>query len=462
MAYPVKGSERTGRTVNQQHSVVRAISRLSKRLGVFAAAAALSAGAVSVRADDLLFDWRLTTGAPPVAGYAPAPFVSNANAGTAGLNAQIAANKAAYPGRVAVKVIEPLANIPSVFNATNGINFGFYDLEGPSAAQFPSQAAAVKAASPTTYVGNFRMFPGSGDTSGPTAGPTFQDYLASGANMANEDLYPGSPYYKNPAAIPGGTSTSPNIRSTLFTLPIKRATFVTANLPTGNVHIPYVNRFNNWGNTALDTDGNAANGYQFVQTAADPTTGQLISRGDFKAMVAHYRLRGVNGVHLLDGGVQGYTQAQFEQDAKDGFKLPQIDAIFNGAGARLASLDTVGRVDGVVKDIEQSGVVVSGVYSLTQNKLALLVSNLDGLSHNIDLQQKIGGKTIPGSYAVAAGQHRLLEFTGAGTQWSLLASTPLFTSAAETDRTGVGVPEPMALGTLSIFAAGLLLRRRRK
>jgi len=115
-------------------------------------------------------------------------------------------------------------------------------------------------------------------------------------NMANEDLYPGQATYKNPPGTPGGTSTSPNIRSSLFVQPIDRASFVTLNLPTGNKHVPYVNRFNNSGNIALDSDGNPSNGYRFD----NPTGTQMLSRGDFSALVAHYRARGVDGVHLLD------------------------------------------------------------------------------------------------------------------------------------------------------------------
>src|SRR5439155_1314473 len=171
-----------------------------------------------------------------------------------------------------------------------------------------------------TFVGNFRLFPGTGDTSGPGgAGSSLAEYVSGGAggvNMANEDLYPGSPFYKNPGQVAGGTSTAPNIRSALFTLPIERVSYVTANLPAGHQHIPYVNRFDSWGNTGLN-NGTAvpAPGQPtqpaFYADAAHGTSGQLLSRGDFSALIAHYRMRGVNGVHLLDGGVVGYTQAQF-------------------------------------------------------------------------------------------------------------------------------------------------------
>jgi len=107
-------------------------------------------------------------------------------------------------------------------------------------------------------------------------------------------------------------------------------------------------------------------------------------------------------------------------------------------------------------------VVYSGVYSLTQGsgKLALLVSNLDDGTHTLEIPQAIGGKFVPGSVSIAGGQHKLLEFTGAGTQWQLNAGSniPVFT---DSDRTGVGVPEPVAMGGAAIFGLTMLFRRRR-
>jgi len=440
------------------------VEKFTKSVGILAAAAAFVGIGSSAKADDLLYDWRAVNAATtPVAGFVPAPFVTAGTGATA--VPVLTQTQATFPGKVALKGVgTPMtpADIGLLFNNPNfTVNYAFLDYEGVGGQAQATTVANLIHAQPkgtSTFVGNFRMFPGSGDTSGVGAGPSVSDYLGSGLNMANEDLYPGSPTYKNPAQVAGGTSTSPNIRSALFTLPIERVSFVTANLPAGHKHIPYVNRFNNWGNNALDSDGNPANGYQFN----NPTGTQLLSRGDFSALVAHYRLRGVDGVHLLDGGVVNYTQQQFEQDAKDGFKLPAIDAIFAGGGARVATLDTLSRVDGSIKDNEQTGVVYSGVYSLSQagglGKLALLVSNLDEVSHSLDIPQKIGGKNVVGAIPILAGQHKLLEFTGAGTQWQLTNTSIVFTDA---DRSGVGVPEPVAMGGASIFALTMLFRRRR-
>jgi len=462
---------KTGLFVHVATNSERAVRKFNTKIGVLAAAAAFGLGLAGTAQaqNDLLYDWQAVNAAStPVASFTPAPFVTNASAAT--VAGQLPTFQASYPGKVAVKITEPLtpANIALLFNNPNfTINNAFYDIEGPGAIpSAQSQAVAIHAIpnSAGTRVGNFNLYPGSGDSTGPAAGPSYFDYTGTpgGVNMANEGLYPGAPGFKNPSGV-GGTSSSPNVRSTLFTLPILRASYVSAQLPSTSIHLPFVNRFNNWGNNALDTDGNPANGYAFVQNAANPSQGQLLSRGDFSAMVAHLRARGINGLHLLDGGVVGYTQAHFESDAQAGFKLPAFDAIFNGGGAKLATLDTVGKVDGVVKNTETSGVIFSGVYSLTQaggaGKLALLVSNLDDASHTLSIDQKVGGKTIPGSISILAGQHKLLDFTGAGTQWSLQnpGGTLVFT---DDNRNGVGVPEPVTMGGVALFALGMLGRRR--
>lgn len=456
----------------------RAVRKITKRIGILAAAAAFIGVGSAARADDLLYDWRAVNAAStPVSGYIPAPFLEPGNPDKTAANAVpvLQSSQASFPGKVAIKLVgTPIGagDAATIFGNPNyTVNYAFLDYEGVNGnANAAAAATLIHAQSngASTLVGNFRMFPGSGDTSGVGTGPSLSQYLSSNMHIASEDLYPGAPSYKASPAFPGGTSASPNIRTALFALPISRLSYVTSQLPVGDKHIPYIDRFNNsggsYGSASLVQNGTLNGQPAFFADAAHGTTGQLLSRGDLSALVAHYRLRGADGYHLLDGGVVGYTQAQFEQDAKDGWSLPAIANIFNGGGARIATLDTVARVDGVLKSSESSGVVYSGVYSLTQagglGKLALLVSNMDEIAHTIDFQQKIGGKNIPGSISILAGQHKLLDFTGAGTQWALQnpGGTAVF---VDNNRDGVGVPEPVAMGGVSVFALTMLFRRRR-
>jgi hypothetical protein len=271
-------------------------------------------------------------------------------------------------------------------------------------------------------------------------------------NMASENLYPGSPSFRSPAS---GNSTAPNIRSALFTLPVVRLSQVTASMPAGQAHVPYVDRFNNWQNTALDTDGDSSNGSRFV------TQNQLLSRGDFQAQILHYRLRGATSVHGLQGGVEGYTPEQFKSDINTGWNsVAAVNDIFSDPNARLATLDTQGKADGVLQPLENVGVVFSGVYSSAMGKLVLLLSNLDEQSHTISIPSKLGGKSVAGDYAIDAGTHEILQFNAAGTNWSFVGSSLVF---ADDNRGGVGVPEPTMIGSLAlVMLVGVAGRRRRR
>lgn len=443
------------------------MSNGSKNLKLAAMGIASALLLVSVASADTLFSWQrhgaeVTTNPGGVAGYTPAPLLDNSNAGIVGAN---------MAGRNPKAVVTGYDLLPSTITTIYGsqnVKYTFGDFEGPgTVARTTNLVSQIKASAGTgasvlantSYIGNFDVTPLSVDPTRVNFNPgyTFTDYTNAGVNMANTVLYPGGNTFRSPLLGGANGSSAPNLRSSLFTLPITRATLVSANMPLGNKHIPYVARFNNFGSTWLDSDGNSANGFRFD----NPTGNQMLSRGDFKAMIAHYRLRGVDGVHLLDPGVEGYTQAQAEQDVAAGWNLPQINAIFNGANPRLATLDTVIRTDGTLKGLEDAGVVASGVYSLTQNKLALLISNLDELSHSVSFSAKTGGKNLPGSYFLAAGQHKLLEFTGSGTQWVLSSSTILFSNVTDSDRSGVGVPEPTMLGGVALMAVFGLSRRRR-
>jgi hypothetical protein len=386
-------------------------------------------------------------------GLTPGAFLTDANVG---------AVDAFLAGR-SVKVVKIAQDVsPATIAAIYGkykIDYTFADFEGPGAVdRTRTLVSRIKASAGTgaavvanqAFIGNYHFYPTVVERTAPGLPTTYANYFATGLNMATADLYPGSPSFRNPAS---NDSTAPNIRSALFTLPIERLTLTTLTLPAGHAHVPFVNRFNNWGNAALDTDKNPANGYQFV------TTNQLPSRGDFKAQVLHYRLRGADGVQGLDGGVVGYTQQQFQADIAAGWNgTAEVREVLSDPNARPATLDTQVKSDGVLKSLEDAGVVVSGAYSELKGKLVLLVSNMDGSAHRVGAASRIGGKTVSGEFLVAAGGHQILEFGADGTRWNLVESHVVF---ADANRAGTGVPEP-GTGAIVAGAAVVMLRRRRR
>ena len=456
------------------------------RKGLQAVVLAVGGLFASAAGADQLFDFThdpidpVLSNPPLEAGFTPAPFLNNTN------QAAVGTYLAGQPVKAVKISVAPVVSGTLYSNPNTRPKYSFLDFEGPNPhplvlqqSQFINAQTGGGVTANQNFVGEFNYYPVPNDPTRPTVVTTvagsFQfphsasNYYTAGLNMANEALYPGAPDLRNRAA---GNSTAPNIRSGFMTLPITRLSLTTSNLPSGHKHIPYITRFNNYGNGAFDSDGNPANGFVWNNTIPAGQTndkGQLLSRGDFQALVAHYRMRGADGVHLLDGGVVGYTRPQFEQDARAGWNLEgavfdNARSIFTGGGTRLATLDTYIRSDGTVKSIEDAGMVFSGVYSLTQaggaGKLALLVSNLDEIAHTFDIPNKIGGKTVAmGAQTIMAGTHRLLEFTGAGTQWNLTNNVAVFTDA---DRSGTGVPEPAVMGTVAFAGLFAVSRRRQR
>jgi hypothetical protein len=465
-------------------------------------------------------------------GFAPAPFLNNSNAAQVAAILQSRQNSNLL---LAVKVIEPLTNPASVaiFNQFP-VNYVFADFEDAAAVGRTRALADQVIASGTSrnaYVGNFNFYPNAGnDTTRPGVvntiaqsfqnRPVSQDYFDSrgrvgttfGRQTANQALYPGAPDYRNPAA---GNSNAPNIRAALFTLPIQRQTFATNGLlnrsvPTGSQstayntpfsgyqngaqNIPYATRFNNWGNNALDTDGNPSNGYAFVQNAATPSTGQLLSRGDLSAMILHYRLRGADSIHMFNeaaGSVVGYSENQEQGDIKTGWAAggasngAVVNGIFSRKNYGFANLtNVIGDLGGSSGDTnarstEVAGAVWSGVFDRPSTpgatrKLAILLSNLSSATKTIDMPNLVGGfRTVSGlagsedDYVMAAGTHRLLTFTLSGDAWRIdrnssgarIGDQVVF---LDNNRNGVGIPEPSSMTLLGAGTLGLLIRRRRK
>src|SRR5688572_113969 len=371
------------------------------RRGLQAVVVAVGGLFASAAGADQLFDFTHdpldpARNTPPLeAGFTPAPFLNNTN------QLAVGAYLAGQPVKAVKIQVAPVVAGTLYSTQNTRPKYTFMDFEGPNPhplvvaqSQYVNAQTGGAVGANQVYVGNFNYYPVPSDPTRPTAGPintvanSFQfphsaaNYYTAGLNMANESLYPGAPDFRSRAS---GNSTAPNIRSGFMTLPITRLSLTTSSLPAGHKHIPYVTRFNNYGNTAFDSDQNPANGFVWnnpIAAGQTPDKGQLLSRGDFSALVAHYRARGADGVHLLDGGVVGYTRPQFEQDAKAGWEFAPFQQILQGGGARLATLDTLIRSDGTTKNIEDAGMVFSGVYSLTQGpggagRMALLVSNLD-------------------------------------------------------------------------------------
>ncbi len=495
----LQGTLRKGRPMDsskgkgQMHKVYTRAAAMF--LAISGAAAAANGQAVPSSG---FFAWgQLPAGANPSDDYTEAPILTNSNA--AQVEARLAADQAA--GRtLAVIVIEPLTSAASrrVFD-NFAVRYVFNDFEDGSRVGNSRAVADLvlrSTQSRTAFVGNFNHYPKAGqdntrpsDTNPDGVADSFQDRpddadyadqrgrrgTARSRQMANPALYPGVPDFKNPAQ---GNSSAPNIRSALFTNPIKRLTLAKSGLPSGDQLIPWVNRFNNWGNPALDSDGDSSNGYQFVQNNSTPENGQLLSRGDFGALILHYRLRGAHTYNLFSGSagnVVGYSDEEQRDDARSGWGSSSVaNGIFSRNNFSFANLTTLigdqggNSGDTGRRDIERAGAVWSGVYdrSGSNRRLVVLFRNLSASRKTIDLPNSIGGFMTArqdgvriDDFFLDPGQHKLVTFTLRGNRWVLNSNNNVFT---DDNRNGVGVPEPTGLALAGIGAMGLLARRRRR
>ena len=293
-------------------------------------------------------------------GFAQAPVLDNDNASEVA-DILSASQEAGLP--VAVRVREVITNVASSLVLTH-FRTGrvFADFTSVDRAEFTADTAKLALASPATrkaFVGDFNLFPNADiDPTHPASlagsqSPRFQvlpmadEFKLSRGKLgkrrsrqaAMPALFPGSPDFRNPAQ---GNSGAPNIRAALFTLPIQRFTLASQGLrglkntatnspglytvpgiKSSIKLLPIVARFNNYGNPAL---GGGPNGTGFVQNAANPANGQLLSRGDFQAMVVHLRFRGADGAVLFDGtnSVIGYTASLHRDDIVTGWNASTI------------------------------------------------------------------------------------------------------------------------------------------
>lgn len=319
----------------------------------------------------------------------------------------------------------------------------FADLEPDNGSRTRNLAnqQAVSAWSRGVHLGNFDLLPPALD-------------VAPQIPMLNPSLYPGSPGFGDPSV---GTA---NVRTGLFMAPIRKLTNVEASNSSNALVIPWATRFNNWGNDALDTDHNPANGYAFV------TPDQLPNRDDFAAQLLHYRLRGADSVYLFAPGVQTdndgtpYTMAEMREDMIRGWFFYHNTAqnLFNDPSTHVSTLATSAKVDGVVKPMEQSGVIYSAVNN--NNTMGMLLSNMDTQSHIVTFADTFGPGTLNMDIGLAPGIHLFVRFALNNGQWQPFDYANMGINTAS--RSGVGVPEPGSFSLAAAAGALVLLRRRRR
>jgi hypothetical protein len=462
----------------------------------------------ATKANNQFFDWQINTSPS----YVPSPVLNNSSA-----HAVNAFLQQLPPNSIrAVKILEPISNSTSnlIFNNSSyHVSYVLGDLEGSNA---PSQIKTIaqqvrfingqnngsKTKSSNAFIGNFGFYDLGNDVTKPSgynndrgehsfAGWTQGDFTGAKLNMSMPELYNGSASYRNPAA---GNSSAPNIRSALFTLPLLRVSQTQVSSPSSEAIVPYIARFNNWNNIALDSDRNSANGFKFVPGQAIPakfglpglsasqTANQMISRRDFASEVLHMRLRGAESYVAFEPGVQGYLSDVKRADAKTGWTESHVNSIFAAADAKLllgADTDYPGgpvtgskdyngniTVDGTNKSDESAGALFSGVYSLTLKKMDVLLSNMDDDDHTLTLPPSIGGFSLKTkAFDVDAGAHLLVEYklttSGVNKGWSVMMQQFPFLQLPN-NRNEVGIPEPANLTLLAVAAFGAVTPRRRR
>lgn len=409
------------------------------------------------RANNKFFDWTQNATPTPTANFIQSPFLNDADA--ADVNVFLSSLPA---GSIrAVKIESPISTATAklIFNnPTYNVSYIFADIETPTAyldaQKLAKQIRPLR--SGRAFISNFGA---------PDKGTL---------NMTSSVLYPGSPALTNPA---NGNSTAPSIRSAFVTVPITRLSQATTHERAGDSNVPWITNFNNFGNASLnDASGTGGFGYYW----SNPTADQMLSARDFATLVAHYRLRGADSFNLFPSGELNTTQADLRSQAVEGWTEPHINALMSAKdhvmliknpskpryGVGTMKDNTLITIDGVTESIESSGAVWSGVYSMSQQKLDFLLTNMTDLSHTLTLPSKIASKTVTTTnYDVPAGSSLLVEFSlnpdplkPTRRIWQQTALIDPFTDLS-IDRSSAGVPEPTT--TLPLFALALLFLNRR-
>ena len=409
-----------------------------------------------------------------------------------------------------------VSNLQAIFQAFD-VKYVFSDFEGTNtvsdtttlvnlikAQSYSGTSYTTRMGNGTTRVGNFGIASIPNDTTRPL-GPNYvsgnsgtnpfansTDFVSTGVNMNTEVLYPGDASFRNPAN--GNLIVGPNagVLSSLFIMPLLRMTQASANSSPNIAHVPFVSRFNNWTNPALQNTATGLTavvngstvpiiGYQ--QTTGGPNGaygngGQLMSRGDFQALMLHYRMRGASGYQLLDPGVVGYSVTNMQADALAGFNDTYsnggsglVQQILAGPNARQANMPTVVTFNAVKQLASTAGVIWSAVTNDSAPgtpALAILISNLSNVNGSVSLSTiRFNGSVIlpiDANISINAGQHKIIQFTKSGGLWTVAATDSVFDEsiAALSDRNGIGIPEPTSLAVIGIGALGLLSRRRQR
>ena len=450
------------------------------------------------KANNQFFDWSINT----TGSYVPSPFLTDSNRDAVNAFLQQQSQNIR-----AVKVQGPISNSTAnlIFNNTKyHVSYVFGDFETNDAAnQIKKLAQQVrfvngvnngpKTQSTNAFIGNFGFQHLSNDVTTPPGfvGNSLGDFTSAKLNMSNPELYSGSVTFKTPAA---GNSSAPNIRSALFALPALRVSQIKVNSPASEAIVPYVARFNNAFNLALDTDRNPANGYKFVPgqsipakfglpaVSASDTRNQMLSRRDFATQILHLRLRGANSYMAFEPGVVGYFNEDKRKDARTGWTESHVNSIFAAADAKLllgkdtdypggpttGDKDFNGNIliDGKDKTVESAGALFSGVYSLTLKKMDVLLSNMDDDDHTLTLPPTVGGfSLLKKSFDLDAGQHLLVEYklttSGVNKGWSVMMQQFPFLQLPN-NRNEVGIPEPANMTILAVLAFAAVTPRRRR
>ena len=417
-----------------------------------ATTAMLMALVTSHHAAAQVFDWNFKIGDAIRPGTIPVPTLT-AGSGPA-LESFLASQ--ATPS---VKVRAPLASelaanffdgdtpIANVFSRFDNTGSGGNALTAIQVNNLVSQVAGT--ASTGAAIGQFALdtyHPDNTDTS-PTSGLSDTAYDFTGVNTAMPELNPGSTSFRSTAwgSQPPLGSNAPNTRSALFTLPITRLSRVAQNPNNLDVEhlVPFVSRFN------LGHPSPLVNS-EFMGAPAWESADQFLSRGDYQAMLTHYRMRGATGVVADEIGIANYSREEFLDDTVAGWHF--LDQIYPGDTDPLNMRTLFLEVTGLV----WSG--VAGQIASGETVATLLLSNMTSDVKSIgDIDGTFDGFAVNpfdlSHRTLDPASHRLLTFWLHDDVWLLLGSGEIFELEGDSNG-GIGFVAGFDDGIVAVPNAG--------